>query len=310
MQEPDWHRLARRELGVAEAPGAKNNDIILQYGRDAGIDWYVKDSIAWCAVFVNAMLARAGYPSTKSALARRFLDYGHPLKRLRLGAIVVFPRAGSPLYGHVGFVQSWDRHFVYVLGGNQSDAVTVARFRRDSILPNGIRWPDQGDVSVAPPPPKAMDKEDVVLIRGDAGDAVMALQASLNLVGATLDPDGDFGPLTEAAVKDFQRREGLTVDGEAGPATMAALTAALAARQAPKATAGDQAAVAASAPGALAGGAIAEPPLDKLVARAEGVEAHLTSGDWLRIGLAVLLLSPALYALGRWAWRRWWRRQP
>jgi len=54
---------------------------------------------------------------------------------------------------------------------------------------------------------------------------VRALQTALNAHGAnpSLTVDGDFGPLTTAAVKAFQASHGLTVDGLVGPQTMAAL---------------------------------------------------------------------------------------
>ena len=62
-----------------------------------------------------------------------------------------------------------------------------------------------------------------VLTRGCTGESVRALQALLNLRGAALEIDGSFGALTDAAVRDFQRRRGLAVDGIVGPATWAAL---------------------------------------------------------------------------------------
>ncbi|QFG15033.1 lysin A [Mycobacterium phage QueenHazel] len=59
-----------------------------------------------------------------------------------------------------------------------------------------------------------------------AGERVKALQARLNRdypAYSDLDEDGEFGPLTEAVVKQFQLRSALVVDGVAGPATLAAL---------------------------------------------------------------------------------------
>lgn len=61
------------------------------------------------------------------------------------------------------------------------------------------------------------------LTRGDTGAAVKTLQTRLNLWGAKLAVDGDFGPATLAAVEAFQGRKGLTVDGVAGPKTWATL---------------------------------------------------------------------------------------
>ena len=67
----------------------------------------------------------------------------------------------------------------------------------------------------------------VVTVRnGSQGNAVKALQVELNAHGANLVVDGDFGSLTLAAVKSFQRSKGLVVDGLVGPITWRALVAA------------------------------------------------------------------------------------
>lgn len=62
-----------------------------------------------------------------------------------------------------------------------------------------------------------------MLMLGSKGQAVRDLQAALNRSGAELYVDGDFGPVTEAAVIEFQRRAGLVVDGIAGSKTQQAL---------------------------------------------------------------------------------------
>ncbi len=65
--------------------------------------------------------------------------------------------------------------------------------------------------------------QDAYLRRGSRGDAVRELQQALNARGARLEVDGDFGPRTEAAVRDFQRRTGAAVDGVVGPQTLSKL---------------------------------------------------------------------------------------
>ena len=64
---------------------------------------------------------------------------------------------------------------------------------------------------------------DPTLVQGDTGPAVQKLQTRLNVWGAKLTVDGNFGPATLAAVKAFQTAHKLTVDGVVGPATWAVL---------------------------------------------------------------------------------------
>lgn len=61
---------------------------------------------------------------------------------------------------------------------------------------------------------------DRALRSGERGADVVALQRLLNEKGAHLEVDGSFGPKTEAAVRGFQRRHGLEVDGVVGKATL------------------------------------------------------------------------------------------
>jgi peptidoglycan hydrolase-like protein with peptidoglycan-binding domain len=54
---------------------------------------------------------------------------------------------------------------------------------------------------------------DRVLKRSDKGADVIEAQGLLNRFGAILDPDGDYGGGTEAAVREFQTASGLPVTG-------------------------------------------------------------------------------------------------
>ena len=59
---------------------------------------------------------------------------------------------------------------------------------------------------------------------GSKGSDVTELQKLLNNNGYSLDVDGDFGSKTQAAVKDYQQKNGLSVDGIVGTNTWGALT--------------------------------------------------------------------------------------
>jgi hypothetical protein len=75
--------------------------------------------VAWCAVYLNAVLTKAGYVplDTESYAAREYMNYG---------------TEGT---GRVGDIAVWDNHvgivveggnIIKILGGNQKDGVTIA----------------------------------------------------------------------------------------------------------------------------------------------------------------------------------------
>lgn len=75
---------------------------------------------------------------------------------------------------------------------------------------------------------------DTNLHRGSTGGAVRQLQGDLARVGVNAGgADGQYGPQTERAVKQFQAQWGLSTDGAYGPSTRAALNRALAGERAP-----------------------------------------------------------------------------
>lgn len=60
---------------------------------------------------------------------------------------------------------------------------------------------------------------------GSSGEEVKKLQTELNKYGYKLDIDGQFGSKTQSAVKDYQKKNNLSVDGIVGKNTWGSLTA-------------------------------------------------------------------------------------
>jgi uncharacterized protein (TIGR02594 family) len=137
--EAPWAELAGTFLGVREDAGAANDKDISSFFRDA-VGQVHADTVPWCAAFVGAMLERAGYTGSNSLMARSYLNWGSALASPRKGCVVVFKR-GNPPSGHVAFAQEWTASSIKVLGGNQSDAVTIASYKRADVL--GFRWPKE-----------------------------------------------------------------------------------------------------------------------------------------------------------------------
>lgn len=138
--EPPWLEIARRELGVKEIPGSKSHPRILQYHQATRL--HAQDeSVPWCASFVCWCLEQAGVRSTRSAAAASYATYGRPCELVD-GAIVVFGKADSDAggSGHVAFLVGMEGDNVWVLGGNQGNAVSIAKRPKSRIV--AVRWPE------------------------------------------------------------------------------------------------------------------------------------------------------------------------
>jgi uncharacterized protein (TIGR02594 family) len=135
--QPEWLRLAIEEIGTKELPGPRSNPTVMQYYYEV-VGKRMQDSVPWCAAFAGAMLMRAGKKSSGSLMARSYMRYGKGVSP-RPGAIAVFPRGSSKVYGHVNFVERVDGDRLTCVGGNQSDAVTRQTYSRRKAL--GFRWP-------------------------------------------------------------------------------------------------------------------------------------------------------------------------
>lgn len=91
------------------------------------------------------------------------------------------------------------------------------------VLPSGSkpRKTIQEPVQTIRQPTKPVKR--TLLKRGYRGEDVKELQLKLNRLGHSLAVDGIFGAKTEAAVKDFQRKAKIEVDGIVGKQTLTAL---------------------------------------------------------------------------------------
>jgi len=140
MDQPRWLGHALEHLGIKEIPGAMHNPRIQAFFKDAGHGEISRDETAWCAAFVGACLERAGYKSTRSLMARSYLGWGVDARAFDnpIGSIAILKRGTNPSLGHVGFLVGITADKVWLLGGNQSDSVSIAAYRRSRLI--GLRW--------------------------------------------------------------------------------------------------------------------------------------------------------------------------
>lgn len=139
--------VAKRFLGTHE--DAKGENPLIQWWLSlCGFPSEVKDEVPWCSAFVNGVAFILGLRRTRSAAARSWLNLEgkvDPLSAVPGFDVVVLKRGGADqpgpevvnAQGHVGFFLGWTGDEVVVLGGNQSNAVTIEHFKKDRVL--GIR---------------------------------------------------------------------------------------------------------------------------------------------------------------------------
>lgn len=136
--EPSWITVARRLIGQREIPGPKHNSWISKGWARLGATWFNDDETPWCGFFVAHCVDAAGLPyPTKGEFARAkaWLNWGKECQPV-YGAVAVFERAGG---GHVGFLVGESAANYYVLGGNQSNMVSITPIVKSRAA--GFRWP-------------------------------------------------------------------------------------------------------------------------------------------------------------------------
>lgn len=135
---PPWLIKAKEYIGLKEIPGPRHNTKILSWLSKLGA-WWRDDETPWCGVYVAHCMREVGLPVPKFWMrALAWGDYGANLRASHVapGAILVFSRKGG---GHVGFYVGEDKTYFYVLGGNQSNSVNIAKIAKARCV--AIRWP-------------------------------------------------------------------------------------------------------------------------------------------------------------------------
>jgi len=159
------------------------------------------------------------------------------------GAASVIGHARTGLYGgywpvkrafdHGKIAYGWQ---TYAWSGGHWDGRAQLRQTKNDVKVAGLscdwdesthsdfgQWPRPGAAPPHPPAPKPAHAQLSLHTPRMSGADVRLCQERLNTHGAGLKTDGVFGPLTQTAVKNFQRGSHLTVDGIVGPLTWAAL---------------------------------------------------------------------------------------
>lgn len=142
--------IAQRYLGIKEYPGNKHHPFIQWCFLLCEYPESTPDETPWCSAFLQHPCWELRLPRSKSAAARSWLRVGIPQTRETSqpcqNDIVVLKRGKAPqpgpevtsgAAGHAGVLAGWDGEQVLVLGGNQSDGVSIARFPASDVL--GIR---------------------------------------------------------------------------------------------------------------------------------------------------------------------------
>jgi len=171
-------------LGLKEYPGAKHNELILEFAAIVGHSWVKDDETPWCASFVGAVLAQVGLPHTGKLNARSYLTWGDAvaLEDAEVGDVVVFWR-GSPsaATGHVGFYAGRANNGdIIVLGGNQGNKVSKTPYPEDRLL--AVRRAPKPRLSVAETKTAKVSAAQVMAGAASVGGAIAALDGQAQIV--------------------------------------------------------------------------------------------------------------------------------
>lgn len=159
------------------------------------------------------------YVGSQDCDAQMFYDNSKVKGEINLSTFAATAKPGVLVYtGKLEHVGVWTGTKVHEARGHAYGVVEsplTSRFKYWSECPF-IEYPATPE-PIPVPTGKIIIDEPPMIRNGSKGKAVKVWQ---QLVGT--DPDGDFGPKTEAATKELQRIAGVEVDGIVGPITWAA----------------------------------------------------------------------------------------
>lgn len=234
-------RIARSDLGKNQYD-MSHSDIIDTYNAYSPLarGYKVQYTDSWCDTFVSYLFIRAnavdiigGTECGVEKHVEKFISAGIwnedgtivPIP----GDIIVFnwdedSQPNNGFADHIGIVEYVEGSIVHTIEGNSGGYVKRQAYRIGEGCIRGYARPKYATTSQEAPErpktsPESTTEDSPMLSQGSAGEAVRTLQKALNGVGYNLDVDGDFGPLTRAAVVNFQKIHGLEVDGIVGPIT-------------------------------------------------------------------------------------------
>lgn len=133
----NYYAYARSLIGLAEVPGPDSDPRILAMIREWLPDATDDSTISWCGAFVAHVLARFDLSVAREPLVARSWRSVFPAVTgpPEEGDLVVLWRESPTSWkGHVGFWAGAREGVVLVLGGNQSNKVSVAPFPESRIL--------------------------------------------------------------------------------------------------------------------------------------------------------------------------------
>lgn len=129
-----WMAIAIRKKGMHEK---RNNIDLRKFLKSDGKTLGDPARLPWCGDFVETCIALAlpeAVLPVNPYLARNWQKFGRTIDPC-FGSVLVFWRGKiSGTSGHVGFYYSEDKTHYHVLGGNQSNAVTVSKIAKTRLL--------------------------------------------------------------------------------------------------------------------------------------------------------------------------------
>lgn len=128
---------ALKRIGIKGMSGKTNNSPSVVEWLKRLIPGAVDDEVNWCSAFAHDVVTDAlGIELPQiDASARSWLKYGIPTETPQMGDMVIFWREDPQSWkGHIAIYIRDNGTYVWVLGGNQSNMVSISPYEKSKVL--------------------------------------------------------------------------------------------------------------------------------------------------------------------------------